>query len=179
MSYVRGQLLDLVGQKFGSWTVVSRHPENTAHGAVRWSVRCDCGTEAVHQGGNLKTGNAKHCGCLRPESSAGFSDHYYSYRWNAARRGHVFELTSEQFRKLVEANCHYCAGEPACSVRGTRRWSVPVFFNGIDRQDNSEGYTAENSVTCCKFCNLAKHNSTLADFEAYLNRVARRYGASL
>lgn len=30
------------------------------------------------------------------------------------------------------------------------------FYNGIDRLDNTKGYTPENSVACCKHCNSLK-----------------------
>lgn len=38
-------------------------------------------------------------------------------------------------------------------------------------KDNSKGYTLENVVTCCKFCNYAKHTSTYEDFIKWLDRL--------
>lgn len=36
--------------------------------------------------------------------------------------------------------------------------------NGIDRVDSSKGYTVENSVACCKYCNTAKNTMTESEF---------------
>ena len=43
--------------------------------------------------------------------------------------------------------------------------------NGIDRVDSSKGYTLENSVPCCKYCNIAKHTMTSTEFYAWVRRV--------
>ena len=63
---------DLVGQTFDRLTVVSREP-STKNGP-RWLVRCECGTELVVDGRNLKTGNTKSCGCLVREQARRMTD---------------------------------------------------------------------------------------------------------
>lgn len=55
--------IDIAGQKFGRWTVVSR-----AHGAS-WDCVCDCGTRRVVTGSSLKLGTSPSCGCLSRERS--------------------------------------------------------------------------------------------------------------
>ena len=37
--------------------------------------------------------------------------------------------------------------------------------------DPSQGYTNENSVPCCTFCNFAKHTMGKDDFLAWVKRV--------
>ena len=54
---------DITGQKFGKWTVEARGP--TEKKAVKWRVRCDCGSVGLVAGGNLKSGASKSCGCER------------------------------------------------------------------------------------------------------------------
>lgn len=44
-------------------------------------------------------------------------------------------------------------------------------INGIDRIDSNIGYTKENSVSCCKFCNFAKHTMSESDFYKWIRRV--------
>jgi hypothetical protein len=51
------------GQRFGSLPVLCDM------GHDRWSVRCDCGTEKVVRGGDIREGRTKSCGCFR---AAGF-----------------------------------------------------------------------------------------------------------
>ena len=36
--------------------------------------------------------------------------------------------------------------------------------NGIDRIDNNLGYTVQNSISCCKKCNYAKHKMSYDEF---------------
>ncbi len=64
-----GNLIDLTGQRFGRLVVLGR--EGNARigkdGQYRpaWRCICDCGTECIVAGTNLRSGNTKSCGCLR------------------------------------------------------------------------------------------------------------------
>ena len=64
-------------------------------------------------------------------------------------------LTKEQFQELSSHECHYCGKDGP---------------NGIDRVDNSIGYTFENCVPCCKHCNYVKGDLSLADFDEWRKR---------
>jgi hypothetical protein len=57
-------LIDLAGQRFGRLSVLRRVP---CHGASRWLVRCDCGTQKTVAGGSLRSGDTQSCGCLHRE----------------------------------------------------------------------------------------------------------------
>lgn len=52
--------MDLVGQKFGRWTVVSR-AENERGGKASFNVRCDCGSEKRVRGTSLTGGASSQC----------------------------------------------------------------------------------------------------------------------
>lgn len=58
---------DLIGQRFGCLTVVSRAENDKTTGAVRWACICDCGQDTVVRATDLKSGNTKSCGCLSGE----------------------------------------------------------------------------------------------------------------
>jgi len=60
------KLVDLAGQKFGRWTVISRATSNRC-GASMWLCRCDCGTEKTIRHSSLTSGNSRSCGCLHRE----------------------------------------------------------------------------------------------------------------
>jgi hypothetical protein len=108
----------------------------------------------------------------RDESSAGTIQHqqpkYASreeelnsveYRWenvksSAKQKGRELELTKEDVAVLCVMPCYYCGIDP--NEIGTRF--------GIDRVDNTVGYTRANSVTCCTPCNYAKKDYHLYDF---------------
>ena len=55
--------IDLTGQKFNRWTLV----EYLGNG--KYLGRCECGTEKVVRGVDIKRGKSKSCGCLKKESS--------------------------------------------------------------------------------------------------------------
>lgn len=66
--------IDLTGQRFGRWTVLYEgEPRYDKHGCkhIRWHCRCDCGAERDVDGGNLRAGISKSCGCGNVEDYIG------------------------------------------------------------------------------------------------------------
>jgi hypothetical protein len=57
--------LDLTGQRFNKLTVIGKQPDKTKHGNYKWLCRCDCGKDVVVCSGNLRSGHAISCGCVR------------------------------------------------------------------------------------------------------------------
>jgi hypothetical protein len=55
---------DLTGQRFGN-LIATERTANGARGSPRWLCKCDCGNTAIVKTGNLRSGKAKSCGCLR------------------------------------------------------------------------------------------------------------------
>jgi hypothetical protein len=47
-------------------------------------------------------------------------------------------------------------------------------YNGIDRVDNTLGYSKENCVSCCKICNYMKQVLTLEEFYSHIRRIHER-----
>jgi hypothetical protein len=60
-------------------------------------------------------------------------------------RQHVIE-------QVFESECYYCG-----TIRGR-------FLLGLDRVDNSKGYTDENTVCCCLPCNFGKNKFTATEY---------------
>jgi len=59
---------DLLNQKFGRLTVISRAPNYHAgrHTELAmWNCVCECGNKTTVRAGTLRNGNTKSCGCLR------------------------------------------------------------------------------------------------------------------
>lgn len=59
-----GKVVDISDQKFGMFTVIKFHSLNVRKKSM-WLCVCDCGTEKVIEGSNLKRANTKSCGCVR------------------------------------------------------------------------------------------------------------------
>lgn len=62
----------------------------------------------------------------------------------ADRRGLGWTLSYDQYYCLIKCPCYYCGGK----LNETRI--------GLDRLDNTLGYTLHNSVPCCSDCNRIK-----------------------
>lgn len=74
---------------------------------------------------------------------------YYRYGYNAKLRGIDFQLTREEFDKIISLECVYCG-----SIDGV----------GVDRVDNNIGYTQSNCSPCCTKCNMMKKDMGCSDF---------------
>lgn len=159
----RREVIDLTGMRFGKLVVVSKAGGLSSE--TRWHCLCDCGSETVKSGRHMRSGAVSSCGCLRKyaEGVAAGNSVYTAYSVKCKKMGLELSLTKEQFRHLMDQNCHYCGREPSNLV------SIPTMngtcrYNGIDRVDSSIGYTVENCVPCCKMCNIAKNNHSVDDF---------------
>lgn len=60
----------LIGQKYGMLTVIGQAP-STNSGKRRWLCKCDCGTEKIILGANLKRGTTVSCGCKHKNDLTG------------------------------------------------------------------------------------------------------------
>lgn len=61
------RVVEMVGQKYGRLTVISREPNNKRYDAC-WLCKCECGNQKVVAGRNLRGGNSRSCGCLDREA---------------------------------------------------------------------------------------------------------------
>lgn len=157
------RIKDLTGQKFGKLIVLSLIGRNK--GKTYWLCKCDCGKTKEVIGYCLKLGYSKSCGCSkgRPgiskskliKGDTSLKKLFYRYSRRAKNENMVFEFNINEFEKLTKQNCYYCNMEPKQILK--TKYSNYI-YNGIDRVDNSIGYTLKNSVSCCGKCNTSKGN---------------------
>ena len=57
---------DEQGNRYGRWLVLEEEPQSP-NKPTHWRCRCDCGTEKVVYGYQLRNGESTSCGCLRSE----------------------------------------------------------------------------------------------------------------
>ena len=176
---------DLTGQTFGFLTVKSFSGKKNSRGELIWECVCQCGNTHYAKSAHLlgKKGECvKSCGCkssvlrsnrlTKPLREIFLKGKYKIYRDAARKGGREFELTREDFERLVFSRCHYCGSEPlAVHTRQLVERFDEIKWNGIDRVDSSKGYTITNVVTCCKICNVAKSDLTLEEFVAWATRL--------
>jgi hypothetical protein len=174
----------LEGKRFGRLTCI-RIAKSYIPGKIKWLARCDCGREIEVEANSLKRGNTQSCGCLRHENSgqdavlegceAGFRAIYRSCRRGATKRGLSWNLDIEEARGLLSGDCYYCGAPPAQVECWSKRSGRPFVYNGIDRIDNTAGYSISNCVSSCFGCNLAKMKRNKEEFFKWVVSICRRH----
>jgi len=176
---------DLTGLKFNELTVLNliSHNKEKKYRKRYWLCLCDCGKETKAATSQIVSGKTTSCGCKRAISNvinstnsryklakkdAGYRHIYNSYKAGAIKRNKTFNFDYEDFIKLLKGNCYYCNIEPQ-NIYSKNYYNVT--YNGVDRKNNDLGYTFENSVSCCKMCNISKNNNTESYFKEWIERV--------
>ncbi len=95
-----------------------------------------------------------------PENRALKNRIYDNYKKSAIRRGYIFNISIEDFDKLIDSDCFYCgalAKDSSNKMKDSSSKNERFYtYNGVDRVDNTIGYNRENCVPCCPICNMAK-----------------------
>lgn len=85
---------------------------------------------------------------------------------NAKSRGLSWDLTLLVYASIISKPCSYCDNSLGHVQKETGA--------GLDRLDNSKGYTVDNVISCCGFCNSLRSDiltveETKVAVEAILN----------
>ena len=184
---------DRTNDKYGRLTVIS-HAGKDHRNKHLWLCLCDCGNKKVVVSDNLSSRKSNSCGCLKAEVLARKGNQYgihedrekallkvqYSHlKRRDKNKGFSDTISLEVFSRLSKSSCKYCGLEHSKEIedrlnesKKQKRLSDHVLkCNGIDRVDSSKGYTLENSVSCCKYCNTAKNTMAESDFYNWIKRV--------
>jgi hypothetical protein len=171
--------LEIIGKKFGRLTVLKYLSKGEGY-----ECECECGNKTKARSWALKTGRHSSCGCLqkellvarfsKPNFEALKNEIFKNYLKSAEKRKYIFNLNKEFFFKLIESNCYYCGSEPNMVWKGTKRTVINTEnfkYNGVDRKDNTIGYTEENCVACCKICNNSKSTMTEKEWFTWIKKI--------
>ena len=160
---------NIIGKTFGRWIVLKYDKKS------KYICQCRCGVKKSVSRNSLINKKSKSCGCWNSDKASRQSRSwkflkkslrrpislvYESYKRHAKIRKQVFYLSKEEFGTLIIQKCYYCG---KIDKRN---------FNGIDRVDNKKGYTLQNCVACCNYCNHAKWNLSKTIFLNHINRIA-------
>jgi hypothetical protein len=155
----------------------------------RVKCRCACGTVKTVNAHAVRLAGTTSCGCYRreqttnknkkPPTVSAFNSLFLRYRAAAQRKRLQFKLTKEQFLVLVSRPCCYCGTSPETVNRSCygRDYYDTCLYTGVDRKDNTLGYTVENSVPCCKWCNYAKGERSFEEFHRWARGIAQNLGS--
>lgn len=149
---------------------------------------CECGNAFIDRCEEIKNKENRSCGCKThellgkqrklPGNTAVINKIMRSYIAGAKRRDLDFLLSREEFEEFLLANCGYCGAPPistAWRVSGKFKKKEQIICNGIDRKNNSLGYTKDNCLTACRRCNRAKLDSSFEDFQIWINGLVNFY----
>jgi len=175
--------LDLVGRRFTRLVVLQDVGNHPSTGESLWECKCDCGKITKVTGYCLTSGNTKSCGCyhkIRTRQLFSKSDSvirinrvFLDYQRRAKEKNLNFVLSKEQFKSLIDSDCYYCGAKPSNSFVQHNK-SLPV-YQGIDRMDNTKGYTPDNVVPCCIVCNKMKKALSHDEFILHILKIASRF----
>src|SRR5687768_15266949 len=109
------QVIDLQGQRFGRWTVLSL-ALRTGPGQSRWLCRCDCGTEAVVASDGLRKGRSRSCGCSKREPGSNgkvthghsVGNHSLTYRTWAGMKSRCTNPNEDNYHRYGGRGIRYC-----------------------------------------------------------------------
>ena len=154
-----------IGDVFKRLTVIELlfNPSNK-----KVKCRCECGNETILSVSNLLKTNS--CGCFHKEIMASknpWQTELNSYKHhNADKRNLIWDLSLENFIKLINQNCFYCNLEPNITTHVSK-----LKRNSIDRVDSTIGYILSNCVPCCKVCNNMKKNLPQSQFIELISKI--------
>lgn len=182
-----------IGDSFGKLTCLSFLEKKNNRNYFKFL--CDCGKECIKIGTEVKNGHVKSCGCLfknylksqraselrikatnkvkLSRGEASFNVVYKTYITRAKKYKLEFTLTKNEFKYLTTQSCYYCGQKPR-NIGGSKYNNGMYVYSGLDRIDNSEGYTLTNCVSCCKICNIAKNNMHYIDFLQHIEKIYER-----
>lgn len=176
-----------VGDQFGA-LVVDRFELKEKN--LTLVAKCACGKEKVFWKKSAIL-RQKSCGCgvdnnnLTAKQRRSWNFRLQGYKSGAKKRNFDWNLTLGDFVEIASKPCYYCelpakrweCFSNAPSVRKDSPDAVSeeyvIYISGIDRYDSNLGYTKDNCVPCCMYCNRAKSDMSFSDFKDHIERLAK------
>lgn len=173
-----------VGNIYGPYKVLAYdHSEkvftNRTYTYHYYKVECiHCGKQFLKILNTAQWKKYNRCSKCNSISNDFFVNSMYSaYKESAKNRKIEFNLSGEDFQKLINLNCIYCGQEPeernykTYDKSGNEKEPYTGKVNGIDRIDSSKGYEIDNCVPCCKKCNIMKGTLSYRDFKQQISKI--------
>lgn len=138
--------IDIAGQKHGRWTVLHKTGSRRGGGAL-WLCRCECGTERIVGGKDLRNGGSLSCGCLLSEINSKRS------RRHGQSKTRIYSTWLHIRRRCADVTNPHYGGRgievcPEWQVFETfRDWAMANGYASnltIERRDCDLGYSPEN-----------------------------------
>lgn len=150
--------LDLSGQRFGRWTVISR-AGRTKHKNATWMCQCDCGAHGVVASNQLRRGKSQSCGCLASEAKSIRS------KTHGMRRTRTYRIWMNMIQRCTQPTNFSYPRYGGAGITCCERWekSFADFYSDmgeaphdktLDRIDVNRGYEVSN----CRWASYTEQN---------------------
>jgi hypothetical protein len=168
------RMRDYAGQRFNMLTAI-RFDHSASKNAYYWEFQCDCGKITVTNIYDVRRNKIQSCGCIKRKLSdeeLGFRRTFQTYRDQARTRNLEWSIPEKQARLLFKSPCAYCNSAPTNHrQRVYKDRTLNFTYSGIDRKDNTVGYTSDNCVPCCSVCNKMKLDHTEEFFIEHIKKI--------
>ena len=132
-----------IGDKFQKWTVLARSV-NSKHGAKRYVVLCDCGTESIILKNSIVSGTSKGCiNCKRSNATHDKSYHPLYHIW-AGIKDRCLNITNQSYKYYGGRGITVCERWMSIDNFIEDMHPRPTPEHSIDRIDNNGNYEPTN-----------------------------------
>lgn len=145
---------DRRGLRYGRLVVINFAGLNR-RGQANWLCKCDCGRDTVAFGGNLNSGQARSCGCIRLEGNnfkhghAKTRSHSKEYDCWVCMKSRIFNPKNKRFADYGGRGITICdrwLGRDGFSNFHSDMGDKPDHTRSIDRIDVNGNYCPENCI---------------------------------
>lgn len=127
-----GRLIERRGERHGRLLVVRY--SGTSRSGPRWLCRCECGTETIVIGTNLKSGHTKSCGCLHQDRQ--YSTHG---RTRGAKMTGVYSVWRSMITRCTNSNVRSWRQYGGRGIRVCDRWRTDYSAFELDMGPRPSG----------------------------------------
>ena len=140
---------DITGQIFGRLTVI-QEAGKTSSRAVKWLCRCECGTETIVAGTDLRKGHTQSCGCLNRHISRKVNTKHGGTK---TRLYNIWRSMRQRCNNPRTSDYHRYGGRGITiapeweDYNAFRSWALTAGYKDdltIERLDNDGAYAPEN-----------------------------------
>lgn len=162
---------NLFGQRFGSWIVIERMPNNSKFNTM-WKCKCDCGNTGVVYAGDLKRGNHNSCGKCTDHFLINH-DWWRNIKKCAKCRDIPLKVTQKDIYDILERQNGKCR---LCGLHLTLPYSIGdmkhKYIASLDRIDSNGIYERKNIQIIYKTLNWMKSDFSNLEFIVLCNLVS-------
>lgn len=176
------QAEDLTGRRYGRLIVIRRGPNQGKR--VMWLCKCDCGTEKVIGGQDLRNGKTKSCGCFLSEATSQRNRDNATHRETGSRLYRIWRGMKARcyYKKQFEYERYGGRGITVCeewrtSYETFRDWALSNDYKShltLDRINTNGNYEPDNCrwATYKEQCNN-RTNNRLIEFNGDIKTISQ------